>query len=32
MFILQGPNPKATVELMKMDGIIDTIVRHVSKG
>jgi len=30
--IIKGPNPKATVELMKMDGIIDTIVRHISKG
>jgi hypothetical protein len=29
---LQGPNPRAAAELMKMDGIVDTLVRLVSTG
>ena len=28
--LLQGPNPRAAAELMKMDGIVDTLVRLVS--
>ncbi|KAG0609539.1 hypothetical protein M758_8G192300 [Ceratodon purpureus] len=30
--LIKGPNPRAAVELMKMDGIVDTLVRLVSTG
>jgi hypothetical protein len=30
--VWQGPSPKAAMELMKIEGMVDTLVSHVSKG
>lgn len=30
--LIKGPNPKAATELMKIDGMVDTLVRYISNG
>ncbi|KAH8948521.1 hypothetical protein BDL97_11G098400 [Sphagnum fallax] len=30
--LIKGPSPKAAMELMKIEGMVDTLVSHVSKG
>lgn len=32
IFHLQGPDPKAATELIKVEGVSDAIVRHLKKG
>ncbi|XP_021888987.1 importin subunit alpha-9 isoform X2 [Carica papaya] len=30
--LIKGPDPKAAVELMKVDGVLDAIIRHLKKA
>ncbi|KAJ0983913.1 hypothetical protein J5N97_002269 [Dioscorea zingiberensis] len=30
--MIKGPDPKAATELIKVDGVVDSIVRHLKKG